>query len=117
MAKITGNKNTDSSFLNVLMALKQNTMKDLNVADIAIITQVKDDYNIYCKSLNNSSNIIVATKLSTITDLDKDDIVLILYTNEDFRANLKRIKNGQVIQNTTSSNLHSKNYGVIIGVL
>ena len=113
---ITGNNVVSSDFLKVLLALKQSVMKDLNVSDIAIVTQIKDNYNIYCKSLNNSSSTIVCTKLNNL-ELTVNDCVLILYTNEDFRSNLKRYKSNKEIQNMTNSDYHNKSYGVIIGVL
>lgn len=113
---VTGNKTLDGNFLNVLLALKQNVMKDLNVADIAIIEQIKDNYNIYCKQLNNNLTTIVATKLNNL-ELSIGDCVVILYINDDFRLNLKRLKSNQSIVNTTETNYHTKNYGVIIGKL
>lgn len=113
---ITGNQTIDGSFLNVLLALKENIMIDLNVADVGIITKIKDNYNIYCNLLTNSSAVVVCSKLKNL-ELSENDCVLILYTNEDFRANLKRLKNNQSIVNIDSNIYHNKTYGIIVGIL
>lgn len=113
---VTGSEVVDGGFARVLFALKNNIMKDLNVADVARITAIKDDNNIYCSSLTNPSITLVCTKLKNL-ELSKEDCVLILYTNEDFRTNLSRFKNNQSISAITTTDKHTKNYGIIIGVL
>ena len=109
-----GNRVPSSDFLQVLLALKGNIMRDLNVADIAIVD--KDDGPIRCKLLNNEEIKIECEKLKGLT-IAKDDLVLVLFTNSDFRNNLKQIRNNQKPQKTSSQSLHNKNYGVIIGII
>lgn len=110
--EITGNKNTSSSFLDVLMALKKNIMKDLNVAEIGIIKQIKgDDY--YCSLLNNSKTTIVCRNLTNI-EININDLVLILFTNTDTRNNLNRYKSNQNLVSVENLQLHSNSYGIIV---
>lgn len=112
MGDVNGNKNLNNGFLDVLMALKKNTMKNTRVAEIGI---VEDSTNLKCSLLNNSSTYIQCTKLSSVT-VNKGDVVLILFTDTDFRNNLKRINDNLKPLEVTEVN-HSINYGVIIGII
>lgn len=112
MSDVSGNKNLNDGFLDVLMALKKNTMKNTRVAEIGII---EDSTNLKCSLLNNPSMYIQCTKLSSVT-VNKGDVVLILFTDTDFRNNLKRINDNLKPLEVTEVN-HSINYGVIIGII
>ena len=111
--KITGNQNVSSDFLRVLMALKSNVMKDTNVAEIAIVSQINGD-EISCNLLNDNNIKVVCVSLHGIS-INEGDVVLIIFTNTDFRTNLKRYKQSQATYKIEADTLHSKNYGVIIG--
>lgn len=111
--KTTGNQNVSSDFLKVLMALKSNIMKDLNVAEIAIVSQKNGD-EINCYLLNDNNVRVVCISLHNVT-VNEGDIVLIIFTNTDFRTNLKKYKQNRATYKVEADTLHSKNYGVIIG--
>ena len=108
-----GNEVYSSDFLKVLMALKTNIKKDLKVAEVARVVQINGEaFN--CQLLSDSSTVSCA-KLQNL-EISTSDIVLILFTDTDFRSNLKRAKMNNVTQNVESE-LHTKNYGVIIGII
>lgn len=110
----SGGKYVSSDFLKVLLALKKNVMKDTNVADVCIVNKVDD--SIYCAPVNNSNVTIVCDKLNNL-NVSQNDIVVVLYMNSDFRQNLKRFKQNQPLMNVNSEQMHSLNYGVIIGII
>lgn len=110
--ELTGNKTDNPDFLKVLLTLKANIMKDLNVCEICKVVDIsKDSYvvnpinntkeKLYCKTITNST-------------LNKGDLVLVIFTNSDYRLNLKKIKAGEKPQEVAQTDLHSRNYGVII---
>lgn len=127
--------NVGSDFLRVLMALKTNIMKDINVCDIAIVKSISDE-GVYCTMLNNSQTTVLAKVMSPLktesneetnttdtTDsttepqLQVNDIVVVLYTNTDFRQNLAKLSAGEATYDVDSTTRHSKSFGVIIGTL
>lgn len=110
---VTGNETVNSNFLNVLLALKENIMKDLKVAEIGIVKEIKNDL-CYCYLLNSKSTELICIKLNNLS-LSQNDIVLIVFTNTDFRTNLNRLKNNQETIDYTNGQKHSYNFGVIIG--
>lgn len=110
--ELTGNKTDNPDFLKVLLTLKANIMKDLNVCEICKVVDIsKDSYvvnpinntkeKLYCKTITNST-------------INKGDLVLVIFTNSDYRLNLKKIKAGEKPQEVAQTDLHSRNYGVII---
>lgn len=111
----TGNQNTSSDFLRVLMALKKNTMKDLNVAEVCKVTRIENEQYVV-EPINNTGQKWYCAKLQNL-QIEVNNIVLVLFTNTDFRLNLKRIKNNQITQNTNDKDLHTTNNGVIIGII
>lgn len=115
MDEYKGNKNSTSAFLEVLMALKENINKDLNVAEIGRVVNINED-KIKVQLLNNSDQRLICYKLKGLV-LDVNDYVLIVFTNSDFRSNLNKIKNNKLPQNIENEQWHSTNYGIIIGVI
>ena len=109
----TGNNVVSSDFLKVLLALKKNTFKDLNVAELATVTKILNN-DITCNLLNNQDTFVICRKLQGL-EIQENDIVVILFTNTDFRENLSRYENSQPLINKESDLLHSKSYGIIIG--
>lgn len=110
----SGNKSNQGSFLDVMMALKRNVMRDLNVADLVQITQVGT--SIKASLLTNPTQVIECVTLQNL-DIQQNDIALAIFTNTDFRVNLEKYKNGQKIQKLDNSTLHSKNAAVIVGLV
>lgn len=114
MAQYTGNKHSKGNLLDVLLSLKQNINKDMQVAEICKILSITDD-DIKVTSINKSEQLI-CTKLQNL-DLQVDDIVLVVFTNTDFRINLSRIKANQQTQPLSKNVLHSSNFGVVVGLV
>lgn len=111
----SGNKTVDSAFLDVLMALKGNIMRDCNVAEIGEINRIDGDvYDVI--SINNESVKYKCIALQGLS-LNMHDIVLVVFTNTNYKLNLNRIGNNQLTQNIESNELHSVNNGVVIGII
>lgn len=109
-----GNKNATSDFMRVLLATKEASLRDCNVADVVKVVSISgDDY--HCKSLT-TLNDIQALKLEDLEIL-QNDVVVVLYTTRDFRNNLRKIKRNQELVDNTNTELHSCAYGIIIGKL
>lgn len=112
--QVSGNKTVSSDFLRVLLALKKNTMRDNNVAEVCLVQDISQS-EIRCNTLSSDS-VIVCEKLQDL-EIQKNDVVLVVFTNTDFRQNLKRIKSNQKSVKNQDEILHSLNYGVVIGLI
>lgn len=112
-----GNKNTDASFFDVCEALKGNIMRTINVAELVTITAVDHEKSIYrCSILSHPEQICECTKLQSL-DVQLNDVMLVVFTSSDFRTNLLKVKNEQTITDIGTKTLHSKNYGVLVGLV
>lgn len=110
----TGNQNLNSSFMDVCNAILSAAKRTINVAEICIVKQVKN--NIFqCEFLNNTKLNIDCYKLQDL-DVRVGDLVLVLFTDTDFRSNLVRESKGTTLLEVTEMT-HSKNSGVIIGII
>ena len=109
---ITGNRNEAEDLLNVLLALKKNIFRDLNVCEICSITAVSGDKYVVVP-INNSKEKLYCSTI-TSTNLKVGDLVLVIFTNRDSRLNLSRLKQGQKPQDISSDEYHSKEYGIIV---
>ena len=116
MSKETGNNTYSSDFLRVLLTLKDNVMRDTNVAEICRITQVNDTNDYVCVPLSNNQTKLYCCKLENL-NVQENDVVLVVFTNTDNRLNLKRLENNLEVQNITNKTLHSSEYGIIIGIV
>ena len=110
----TGNRVTNDDFLQVLLALKKNIMNNTGVAEVAQIVNVKEDFY-SCKIL--STGMTVPGYSLKGLNVNVNDIIVLIFTDTDFRSNLKRIKKGQPSQEITQEVLHTKDCGIIIGIL
>lgn len=110
--ELTGNQTDNPDFLKVLLTLKANIMKDLNVCEICKVIDISKD-NYIVNPINNTKEKLYC---KTVTDstINKGDLVLVIFTNSDYRLNLKKIKAGEKPQEVDQTDLHSRNYGVII---
>lgn len=110
------NANTTSSdFLRVLLALKENIMRDLNVADVCEVMLKNSDDSWQCRSITDNASII-AYPFQNLK-LEVGDYVAVLFTNIDFRSNLVRIKSGKTSQNVDSDERHSKTNAIVLGII
>lgn len=103
---MASNKTNQDSIVELCLALKEATMRDTKVANIATIVQINNtDY--ICKILGTEQLIscIVASGLT----LAVNDNVVVLFTDTDFRQILNSSN-----KTITNSTLHSINYGIII---
>ena len=109
-----GNNVVSGDFLRVLLALKQNVMKDTNVADVCQIKSMNTDV-VICKSLCDDSSVQAVPLLDL--NLHVNDIVCVLFTNYDFLSNLNKVKASRITQLTNDGPVHSKSGAIIIGKL
>lgn len=109
-----GNEVNSKDFLEILFALKNNIMKDLNVCEVAQIESISND--IYKCKILSTDEVITAIPLQNL-EIAQNDAVVILFSNTDFRTNLKRIQNDNVAITNDTLNLHNKSFGIIIGIL
>ena len=109
-----GNEVNSKDFLEILFALKNNIMKDLNVCEVAQIESISN--GIYKCKILSTDEIITAVPLQNL-QIAQNDVVVILFSNTDFRTNLKRIQNDNAATTDDTLNLHNKSFGIIIGIL
>lgn len=109
-----GNEVNSKDFLEILFALKNNIMKDLNVCEVAQIESISND--IYKCKILSTDEVITAIPLQNLT-ISQNDVVVILFSNTDFRTNLKRIQNDNTAITDDTLNLHNKSFGIIMGIL
>lgn len=108
---IEGNRNQTNNLLDLLLALKENIMRDTSVADFGKVTKVSEDGKYICDLINTNETVVC---ISFGISASVDDVVLILFTDTDFRVNLKSIQQGRESSEVNTVHRHSKNYGVII---
>lgn len=117
--KFLGTKMVSSDFLRVLLALKENIMKDLKVATLAIVKSI-DEKTQTCivepfPLLENEKNKNINCIINNSDDLSIKDIVLVIFLDRNFLQNLGQIKNQQEKTNLKrNTELHSEKYGIII---
>lgn len=109
-----GNEVNSKDFLEILFALKNNIMKDLNVCEVAQIESISNE--IYKCKILSTDEVITAIPLQNL-QIGQNDVVVILFSNTDFRTNLKRIQNDNAAITDDTLNLHNKSFGIIIGIL
>lgn len=107
------NQAVSSDFMRVLLALKDNVMRNLHCAELGIVKKI--DSTIQCELVNAPNININCVKLKSV-ELKQNDIVLIIYTDSNFTENLKRFKNHKNRENTIND-MHSQQNGVVIGVI
>lgn len=107
-----GNETASSDFLKVLLSLKENIMKDIHCSELAIVKSISENECI-CELLSDSNKKISVLKMPSLS-VSIGDVVQIIFNDTDFRSNLQKYNNNKTLQ-TISSNLHSSNYGVILG--
>ena len=112
MNKTTGNEVVSSDFLRVLLALKDNIMKDLHCNDIGIVTSVKKNICL-CKLLSKPDVTVACTKVNNIIT-DVDDIVFIAYLDSNAKNNTQRLNNNQDLRDKTTGKLHAYENAVIV---
>ena len=109
-----GNEVNSKDFLEILFALKNNIMKDLNVCEVAQIESISNE--IYKCKILSTDEVITAIPLQNL-QIAQNDVVVILFSNTDFRTNLKRIQHDNDGITDDTLNLHNKSFGIIIGIL
>ena len=114
--------------LTVLLQVKKNIMKSLNVASIAQVKKIDNEHKIATVQLypiledESEKNIDVywCSNLETdgTTIFATNDIVLVIFCDRNFKAAFKKLKNSQA-PSTLDENidLHTDRYGIIVGKL
>lgn len=132
-SKYANSKSAQGGLLDVVMALKANIMKSLNVATLAEVQNVdtkkdiikvkpfpliegESEKVIECYSLEVMLN---NTKYESLTKyISKKDIVLVVFLNRNSSQNLIQAKKKQTLTTLKeNSELHSDKFGVVIGVV
>lgn len=120
-------ENTDD-LLSVLLQVKKNIMKSINVASIAKVKKVDESHKIATVQLyplledENEKNV----ECYWCSNLDVDgktifhenDIVLVLFCDRNFKAALQKLlakRNASTLNENVD--LHSDRYGIIVGKL
>lgn len=119
-----GNDTENTSFLDVIFALRQNVMRTINTSDLYIVRQIHTKEGIIpipvgiylCESLTNADTKIDCIKLQGL-ELKTGDVVLVTFTSHDFRASLRAYKNGDANTNSETQSFHDKLYGIITGIV
>ena len=96
--KFRGNDTQNPDLAKVLLAVKENTMKSIHVATMAVIKSVENDIiNVEPFPIVDGSNTkqIECISLSNGITYTRGDIVLVLYTDLNGVRNLKQNKAGQ----------------------
>lgn len=117
--KFSGTKMISSDFLRVLLALKENIMKDLKVATLAIVKSINEKTQTCIVEpfplLEIEKNKNITCVVNNIDNLSIKDIVLVIFLDRNFLQNLGQIKNQQEKTNLKkNTELHSEKYGIII---
>lgn len=109
----------EDDFLEVLLVLKANIFRELNVATLGIVKEIKDNTYVVnpfptLNTENKETNIEVI-KVSNV-EININDVVVILFMDRNFIQNLNQLKNNQKLSQLSKNVvLHSKNFGIIIG--
>lgn len=114
---MNGNKTQSNDFLQILLAVKRNTMKETHVSTVATVVSI-DAANMIasCKRLT-SRNTDLLCIIPYDMDVQQGDIVCVLFTDDDFRVNLTKIKNNASYADVETSTLHSLEYGIVIKII
>lgn len=134
--KYEGTKSTQGGLYDVIMALKQNIMKSLNVATLAQVQSIDEQnqiikvkpfpliegesekfiecYSCMIPIYDNKS----ITWISLLGQLNKKDVVLVVFLNRNSSQNLRQIKKSLNLTTLKeNSELHSDKFGVIVGIV
>ena len=138
--KYASTKSTQGGLYDVILALRYNIMKNLNVATLAEVQSVDSQHqiatvkpfplidgelskNIDCYSCLIPKVVIEDDKtsvewISLIDSLAMHDIVLVVFVNRSSSQNLEQAKaNQKLTALQENSELHSDRYGMIVGLL
>lgn len=136
-SKYINSKTVQGGLLDVVMALKANIMKSLNVATLAEVQQIdtktktlkvkpipliegESEKNIECFTLvainKNSDGSIEYKDLADY--VSKRDIVLVVFLNRNSSQVLTQAKNKQKFTTLKENDeLHSDKFGIVIGIV
>lgn len=112
------NQNTDD-FLEVLLTLKANIFRDLKVATLGIVKEIKDKkfiVNPFPTIIDENKERNIETFCIDGLQINQNDIVVVLFLDRNFIQNLNQATNNQKLtQLNKNVVLHSENFGIIIG--
>lgn len=111
----------DDDLMAVLLALKANIMKDLNVATIGVVKSIAENritVEPYPKVTNEKATRYIECFQLQGLQLQLKDIVVVLFLDKDSATTIKKLKAGQTPSALPeNTDLHKQKYGVIIGKL
>lgn len=108
----SGNKVVSSDFLKVLLALKENIMKDIHCSELGIVKSISQNECV-CSLLSDENKKVNVFKMPSLR-VNVGDVVQIIFNDSNFRSNLQKYNDQKALQ-IVSSDRHSINYGVILG--
>lgn len=110
-----GNISQQPSWMDVLMALKANIMRNLKVAELAIVKSINED-EISCVLLNDPEKTFKAHNPFN-TEVSVDSVVLVIFLDIYSKSNIERYKrtgNINELIRVDHKNLHALDYGIIL---
>lgn len=110
-----GNNTDNTSFLDVCLSLKQNIFRTLNVAEVCIVREIKDN-KYKCEYINNNNSYFECICLQNVT-VQINDVVLIVFTNTNFGKSLNAIQNNAEKTNVSLNVYHELTNGIIVGII
>ena len=112
-----GNKVQSNDFLQLLLAVKRNTMKDTHVATLCVVSSIDNTTKTAkCRRLNERNIDLICIVPYDMT-LQQGDVVCVIFTDDDVRINLSKIQNGSSYSDVDTANLHSLDCGIIIKII
>ncbi len=111
----------DNSQLQVLLSLKRNIMRELNVGSLGEVEKIDNDIitvNLFPAYEETNELKIQCYKLKDL-EIKEKDVVVILFLDLNFKQNLLQTRSNQIRSKLSKNNkeYHSKKFGIIIGII
>lgn len=110
--KITGNNVVTSDFVRVLMALKENIMKDAHCLELAIVKEINDE-KVNCQLVSDPSITVQAIRINNMSVV-KNQIVLLGFNDNDFKYNLLQHYNNGSLKEIDAKSRHVLTNAIIV---
>ena len=109
---------TSDDIMSLARAIIENTMRNLHVASIGVITEIKNN-KVKAKLIpTNQGEDEKEIEVANIygLEVEKNDIILILFLDKDFKNNLEQLnRNEQYLVKNNNNELHHENFAIILG--
>lgn len=115
--RFSGNSANTGSLLEVLLALKANIFRDLKVASMATVKEIKGDTIAVSKFplIQDEPEKVIYTINGSGQEINPGDIVIVIFMDRNFLQNLQQAQsNIKMTPLKDLKDLHNEKYGVII---